>query len=204
MTTPARSAETQQRSPPAAEPHIAARRVAQTVIHGIHGRRRAGRARPSGSFGLSVRRARLRVDWRRSAREERASCASANGRPRTPSGSGSTVALDAFGSNLAPSARRSTARRCWRSPSPICACMAASARACRPHPAVGEPGVVERFAEGDRDRRETPRRPRSRAAAFCAAASRSMVLMLGDSLSRPEESRARSARRALRARSANS
>jgi uncharacterized protein (DUF58 family) len=52
---------------------IAARRVAQTVRHGVHGRRRAGSGETFWQFRpfLSGEPS-SRVDWRRSAREERA------------------------------------------------------------------------------------------------------------------------------------
>src|SRR6201995_1240419 len=52
---------------------IAARRVAQTVRHGVHGRRRAGSGETFWQFRpfLSGEPS-TRIDWRRSAREERA------------------------------------------------------------------------------------------------------------------------------------
>src|ERR1700749_5203122 len=52
---------------------IAARHVAQTVRHGVHGRRRAGSGETFWQFRpfLSGEPS-ARVDWRRSAREERA------------------------------------------------------------------------------------------------------------------------------------
>src|SRR5260370_38703854 len=52
---------------------IAARRVAQTVRHGVHGRRRAGSGETFWQFRpfLSGEPS-ARVDWRRSAREDRA------------------------------------------------------------------------------------------------------------------------------------
>ena len=73
---------------------IAARRVAQTVRHGVHGRRRAGSGEQSGSFGpffpVSRRRASTGVvPLARSA----LSSASANGKRRIPFGYGSIARL---------------------------------------------------------------------------------------------------------------
>lgn len=52
---------------------IAARKVAQTVRHGVHGRRRAGSGETFWQFRPFVSgEPSSRVDWRRSAREERA------------------------------------------------------------------------------------------------------------------------------------
>src|ERR1700692_3166116 len=52
---------------------IAARKVAQTVRHGVHGRRRSGSGETFWQFRPFVSgEPSSRVDWRRSAREERA------------------------------------------------------------------------------------------------------------------------------------
>src|SRR5215475_5371155 len=68
---------------------LEARRVASTVIHGLHGRRRAG---PGENFWQYRRfvsgEAAQNVDWRRSARTTISTCGSGNGRLHTPSGSG--------------------------------------------------------------------------------------------------------------------
>ena len=50
---------------------VAARRAAQTVVHGLHGRRRAGTGENFWQFRrFSAGEARTRIDWRRSARDE--------------------------------------------------------------------------------------------------------------------------------------
>ena len=72
---------------------LEARRVASTVIHGLHGRRRAG---PGENFWqyppLHVGRAARRMSTGDARRATIISmCANANGRPRTRSGSGPTV-----------------------------------------------------------------------------------------------------------------
>lgn len=50
---------------------VAARRAAQTVVHGLHGRRRAGTGENFWQFRrFSAGEARTRIDWRRSARDD--------------------------------------------------------------------------------------------------------------------------------------
>jgi uncharacterized protein (DUF58 family) len=49
---------------------LEARRIAATVIHGLHGRKRAGPGKFLAVPPLPVGRTRARVDWRRSARDE--------------------------------------------------------------------------------------------------------------------------------------
>ena len=107
---------------------VAARQVAQTVLHGVHGRRRAGPGETFWQFRPFISgEPAARVDWRRSAREDHAFVREREWEAahtiwiwfdRSPS--------MAFASALAPTPR-STAPRCWRSRSPISACAAASA-----------------------------------------------------------------------------
>ena len=115
---------------------IAARRVAQTVRHGVHGRRRAGSGETFWQFRpfLSGEPS-SRVDWRRSAREERAFVREREWEAahtvwiwfdRSPSMQ--------FASSLARASQRLTARLCWRWLSRIFACAAASAQACLASP----------------------------------------------------------------------
>jgi len=71
---------------------LEARRVASTVIHGLHGRRRAGSGENFWQYRHFVSgEPAQNIDWRRSARDDHLMCASANGRPRIRSGYGPTV-----------------------------------------------------------------------------------------------------------------
>ena len=138
---------------------IAARRVAQTVRHGVHGRRRAGSGETFWQFRpfLSGEPS-SRVDWRRSAREERA---------------------------FVREREWEAAHTVWIAD----LCVRGGERAgllglTRP---LATPGVVERFAEAiatDERLRGASQAPLPPA---LPAATRSMVLMLGDFLSEPED-----------------
>ena len=188
---------------------IAARHVAQTVRHGVHGRRRAGSGETFWQFRpfLSGEPS-SRVDWRRSAREERAfvrereweaahtvwiwfdRSASMQLRIEPRAGDEDRPRRRA-GARFRGSLR---ARRRTRRPS-------------RPH----APAWRRRASSSASPRRSRPtsgsawRSQAAIAAARCPRAPRSMVLMLGDFLSEPERRRARDpGRSAPRARSANS
>ena len=178
-------------SPRAASPH--------SVMHGVHGRRRAGPGETFWQFRPFVSgEPASRVDWRRSAREDHAFV-----REREWEAAQTLwlwfdrSAVDALRAPDWRRAKSSTARSCWRSRSPILRCAAASASACiglsRP---IAARGVIDRFAEilapPERDRarlRRCRRRPRSRRDA--------KVVLIGDFLSPATRSR-----RALRRRSA--
>ena len=112
---------------------LEARRIAATVIHGLHGRKRAG---PGENFWqyrrfLSGEPAR-RVDWRRSARDEHPLRARAGMGGRAHGlDLGRPLALD--GVQLAARAGIQARPHAGRSPSrsPRCWCRPASASACR-------------------------------------------------------------------------
>ena len=110
---------------------LEARRVAATVIHGLHGRRRAGTGENFWQFRrfMSGEPARS-IDWRRSARDDHLYVREREWEAahtvwlwadRSPS-------MD-FASRAAPSGASSTARWWWRSRWPKCWCRAASASA---------------------------------------------------------------------------
>ena len=172
---------------------IAARRVAQTVRHGVHGRRRAGSGETFWQFRpfLSGEPS-SRVDWRRSAREERAFV-----REREWEAAHTVwiwfdrSASMQFAFESRRRSQRSTGRLCWRWLSPIFACAAASAQVC----SVSR-GRWRRKASSSASPRRlrptsgsgAPRKPPLPPA--LPAAPRSMVLMIGDFLSEPEDDRA--------------
>jgi uncharacterized protein (DUF58 family) len=145
---------------------IAARRVAQTVRHGVHGRRRAGSGETFWQFRpfLSGEPS-SRVDWRRSAREERAFV-----REREWEAAHTVwiwfdrSASMQFGSSLAPVTKIDRATLLALAFADLCVRGGERAGLLGLTRPLATPGVVERFAE-----------------------ARSMVLMLGDFLSEPEE-----------------
>ena len=179
---------------------IAARKIAQTVRHGVHGRRRAGSGETFWQFRPFISgEPSSRVDWRRSAREEHAFVR------ETRMGSRAhgldlvrPVGVDALRIEPRRRRRRSTARRCSRSLSPIFACAAASAPALlgltRP---LATQGVVERFAEAIATDERLHGASEAGLPPLAPAPSRSMALLVGDFLGEPDETE-----RAMRAISA--
>jgi uncharacterized protein (DUF58 family) len=168
---------------------IAARRVAQTVRHGVHGRRRAGSGETFWQFRpfLSGEPS-SRVDWRRSAREERAFVREREWEAahtvwtwfdRSPSMQ--------FASNLAPVSKIDRAALLTLAFADLCVRGGERAGLLGLTRPLATQGVVERFAEAiATDERlqgpsQTPLPP------ALPAAPRSMVLMIGDFLSEPEE-----------------
>ncbi|HEY1888641.1 MAG TPA: DUF58 domain-containing protein [Roseiarcus sp.] len=168
---------------------IAARRVAQTVRHGVHGRRRAGSGETFWQFRpfLSGEPS-SRVDWRRSAREERAFVREREWEAahtvwiwfdRSPSMQ--------FASSLAPVSKIDRAALLTLAFADLCVRGGERAGLLGLTRPLATQGVVERFAEAvATDERlqgpsQTPLPP------ALPAAPRSMVLMIGDFLSEPEE-----------------
>jgi uncharacterized protein (DUF58 family) len=168
---------------------IAARRVAQTVRHGVHGRRRAGSGETFWQFRpfLSGEPS-SRIDWRRSAREERAFVREREWEAahtvwiwfdRSPSMQ--------FASSLAPVSKIDRAALLTLAFADLCVRGGERAGLLGLTRPLATQGVVERFAEAvATDERlqgpsQTPLPP------ALPAAPRSMVLMIGDFLSEPEE-----------------
>ncbi len=168
---------------------IAARRVAQTVRHGVHGRRRAGSGETFWQFRpfLSGEPS-SRVDWRRSAREERAFVREREWEAahtvwiwfdRSPSMQ--------FASRLAPVSKINRAALLTFAFADLCVRGGERAGLLGLTRPLATQGVIERFAEAiATDERlqgpsQTPLPP------SLPAAPRSMVLMIGDFLSEPEE-----------------
>ena len=167
---------------------IAARRVAQTVRHGVHGRRRAGSGETFWQFRpfLSGEPS-SRVDWRRSAREERAFVREREWEAahtvwiwfdRSPSMQ--------FGSSLAPAPKLDRAALLALAFADLCVRGGERAGLLGLTRPLASQGVVERFAEAiatDERLRGASQAPLPPAA---PAAPRSMVLLIGDFLSEPE------------------
>jgi uncharacterized protein (DUF58 family) len=168
---------------------IAARRVAQTVRHGVHGRRRAGSGETFWQFRpfLSGEPS-SRVDWRRSAREERAFV-----REREWEAAHTVwiwferSASMRFASRLAPVSKIDRAALLALAFADLCVRGGERAGLLGLTRPLAAQGVVERFAEaiatderlhGASEAALPPRLP---------AAPRSMVLMIGDFLSEPED-----------------
>ena len=168
---------------------IAARRVAQTVRHGVHGRRRAGSGETFWQFRpfLSGEPS-SRVDWRRSAREERAFVREREWEAahtvwiwfdRSPSMQFASSSAQASKVDRAALLALAFADLCVRGGE-----RAGLLGLTRP---LATQGVVERFAEA----LATDERLREPSQAALPpplpAAARSMVLMIGDFLSDPED-----------------
>ena len=149
---------------------IAARRVAQTVRHGVHGRRRAGSGETFWQFRpfLSGEPS-SRVDWRRSAREERAFVREREWEAahtvwiwfdRSPSmqfASSLAPGVEGRPGGLAGAGFRGSLRARRR-----------ARRSARPHPTVGDARRRRALRRGDCDRRATPGPFASRVAARTA------------------------------------
>ena len=168
---------------------IAARRVAQTVRHGVHGRRRAGSGETFWQFRpfLSGEPS-SRVDWRRSAREERAFV-----REREWEAAHTVwiwfdrSASMQFASSLAPVSKIDRAALLALAFADLCVRGGERAGLLGLTRPLAMQGVVERFAEAI----ATDERLRGPSQAALPpplpAAPRSMVLLIGDFFSQPEE-----------------
>ena len=168
---------------------IAARNVAQTVRHGVHGRRRAGSGETFWQFRpfLSGEPS-ARVDWRRSAREERAFV-----REREWEAAHTVwiwfdrSASMRFGSSLAPVTKIDRAAVLALAFADLAVRGGERAGLLGLTRPLATQGVIERFA----DAIATDERLHGMAEAGLPpplpAASRSMVLLIGDFLSEPEK-----------------
>jgi uncharacterized protein (DUF58 family) len=169
---------------------IAARRVAQTVRHGVHGRRRAGSGETFWQFRpfLSGEPS-SRVDWRRSAREERAFVREREWEAahtvwiwfdRSPSMQ--------FGSTLAAVSKIDRAALLSLAFADLCVRGGERAGLLGLTRPLATQGVVERFAEAiATDERLGGGSSQAPLPPSLPAAPRSMVLMIGDFLSEPED-----------------
>jgi uncharacterized protein (DUF58 family) len=168
---------------------IAARRVAQTVRHGVHGRRRAGSGETFWQFRpfLSGEPS-SRVDWRRSAREERAFVREREWESahtvwiwfdRSPSMQ--------FASSLAPSSKIDRAALLALALADLCVDGGERAGLLGLTRPLATQGVIERFAEAIASDERIRGPSQAALPPALPAASRSMVLMISDFLSEPED-----------------
>jgi uncharacterized protein (DUF58 family) len=168
---------------------IAARRVAQTVRHGVHGRRRAGSGETFWQFRpfLSGEPS-SRVDWRRSAREERAFVREREWESahtvwiwfdRSPSMQ--------FASSLAPSSKIDRAALLALAFADLCVDGGERAGLLGLTRPLATQGVIERFAEAIASDERIRGPSQAALPPALPAASRSMVLMISDFLSEPED-----------------
>ena len=167
---------------------IAARRVAQTVRHGVHGRRRAGSGETFWQFRpfLSGEPS-SRVDWRRSAREERAFV-----REREWEAAHTVwiwfdrSASMQFASTLAPVSKIDRAALLTLAFADLCVRGGERAGLLGLTRPMATQGVVERFAEAIATDERLHGASEAALPPALPAAPRSMVLMIGDFLSEPE------------------
>jgi uncharacterized protein (DUF58 family) len=168
---------------------IAARRVAQTVRHGVHGRRRAGSGETFWQFRpfLSGEPS-SRVDWRRSAREERAFVREREWEAahtvwiwfdRSPSMQ--------FASSLAPVSKVDRAALLALAFADLCVRGGERAGLLGLTRPLATQGVVERFAEAIATDERLRGPSQAALPPALPAAPRSMVLLISDFLSEPEE-----------------
>jgi uncharacterized protein (DUF58 family) len=168
---------------------IAARRVAQTVRHGVHGRRRAGSGETFWQFRpfLSGEPS-SRVDWRRSAREERAFV-----REREWEAAHTVwiwfdrSASMQFASTLALVSKIDRAALLTLAFADLCVRGGERAGLLGLTRPMATQGVVERFAEAIATDERLHGATEAALPPALPAAPRSMVLMIGDFLSEPED-----------------
>jgi len=168
---------------------IAARRVAQTVRHGVHGRRRAGSGETFWQFRpfLSGEPS-SRVDWRRSAREERAFV-----RDREWEAAHTVwiwfdrSASMQFASSLAPVSKIDRAALLALAFADLCVRGGERAGLLGLTRPLAAQGVVERFAEAIATEERLRGPSQAELPPPLPAAPRSMVLMIGDFLSDPDD-----------------
>src|ERR1700734_3422037 len=168
---------------------IAARRVAQTVRHGVHGRRRAGSGETFWQFRpfLSGEPS-SRVDWRRSAREERAFVREREWEAahtvwiwfdRSPSMQ--------FVSSLAPASKVDRAVLLALAFADLCVRGGERAGLLGLTRPMATQGVIERFAEAIASDERLRGPSQDALPPALPAAPRSMVLLIGDFLSDPAD-----------------
>jgi uncharacterized protein (DUF58 family) len=168
---------------------IAARNVAQTVRHGVHGRRRAGSGESFWQFRPFISgEPSSRVDWRRSAREEHAYV-----REREWEAAHTVwiwfdrSASMRFGSSLAHTTKIDRATVIALAFADLCVRggeRAALLGLTRP---IADAGVVERFAEAIATDERLRGPSESALPPSAPAPARSMVLLIGDFLGEPSE-----------------
>jgi uncharacterized protein (DUF58 family) len=167
---------------------IAARRVAQTVRHGVHGRRRAGSGETFWQFRpfLSGEPS-SRVDWRRSAREERAFV-----REREWEAAHTVwiwfdrSASMQFASSLAPVSKIDRAALLALALADLCVRGGERAGLLGLTRPLATQGVVERFAEAIATDERLHGVSQAALPPALPAASRSMVILISDFLSEPD------------------
>src|SRR6516165_1561225 len=178
---------------------VAARRVAQTVRHGVHGRRKAGSGETFWQFRPFVSgEPSSRVDWRRSAREERAFVREREWESahtvwiwfdRSPSMQ--------FASSLASVSKIDRAAVLALAFADLCVRGGERAGLLGLTRPLATQGVVERFAEAIATDERLNGASEASLPALAPAPSCSMALLVGDFLGEPEQTE-----RAIRAVSA--
>ena len=167
---------------------IAARNVAQTVRHGVHGRRRAGSGETFWQFRPFVSgEPSSRVDWRRSAREEHAYV-----REREWEAAHTVwiwferSASMRFGSSLAQTTKVDRAAVIALAFADLCVRGGERAGLLGLTRPLADPGVIERFAEAIATDERLNGASEADLPAAAPAAARSMTVLIGDFLCEPE------------------
>ncbi len=178
---------------------IAARKIAQTVRHGVHGRRRAGSGETFWQFRPFISgEPSSRVDWRRSAREEHAYV-----REREWEAAHTVwiwfdrSASMRFGSSLAGTTKIDRAAVLALAFADLCVRGGERAGLLGLTRPLATQGVVERFAEAIATDERLHGASEAGLPPLAPAPSRSMALLVGDFLGEPDETE-----RAIRAISA--
>ncbi len=168
---------------------VAARQVAQTVRHGVHGRRRAGSGETFWQFRPFISgEPSSRVDWRRSAREERAFV-----REREWEAAHTVwiwfdrSASMRFGSSLAPVAKIDRAAVIALAFADLCVRGGERAGLTGLTRPLASQGVIERFAEAIATDERLHGSSEAVLPPAAPAARRSMALLIGDFLCDPRE-----------------
>ena len=167
---------------------IAARNVAQTVRHGVHGRRRAGSGETFWQFRPFVSgEPSSRVDWRRSAREEHAFV-----REREWEAAHTVwiwfdrSASMRFGSSLASTTKVDRAAVIALAFADLCVRGGERAGLLGLTRPLADPGVIERFAEAIATDERLHGPSEADLPPSVPAAARSMTVLIGDFLGEPE------------------
>ena len=168
---------------------IAARNVAQTVRHGVHGRRRAGSGESFWQFRPFISgEPSSRVDWRRSAREEHAFV-----REREWEAAHTVwiwfdrSASMRFGSSLAQTTKIDRAAVIALAFADLCVRGGERAGLLGLTRPLADVGVIERFAEAIATDERLHGPSEAGLPPFVPAAARSMALLIGDFLCEPEQ-----------------
>ncbi len=167
---------------------VAARSVAQTVRHGVHGRRRAGSGETFWQFRPFVSgEPSSRVDWRRSAREERAFV-----REREWEAAHTVwiwfdrSASMRFGSSLAQTTKIDRAAVIALAFADLCVRGGERAGLLGLTRPLANPGIIERFAEAIATDERLHGASEEALPPLAPTAARSMTLLVGDFLCEPE------------------